>query len=397
MVATTNDFYPVILDIGPRYIRAGFAGESAPIATIKIINYDNTPANGIPPYFNTNDASMTSDQQDMVISSLIESDPVVGKLFKVYNNDHANWMSMEKIPESDIQFLLLNIFKDHLIVSPSRTKVILIDSNISILNKSIISNILLFKVGVRSIIWLPESTLTVISACNTNGMVINIRWDTLYISPVIDLRVIHLLEDHNKLNGCSLHYKVVEKLLELNDENVNDLLTKDSFELIEDFVLNAMYVRHIDDKAEDFQLYEVSEGVNIPNKLRYEIIESLFFDKFTLSQEIITIVKKSPIDIRTILLQNILLIGEISNIAGFKARLMQEIRLLASSKAISNINLGLWTGCSLYCSTTLIRNNEFWKSEEITRDKLNQSISENGIKLANIPDSFNSLYKYGVS
>lgn len=399
MARSSNEYYPVILDISSAFVRAGFAGDALPLVTIKSVDQNNhSSSSTIPPYYNVNDASMTTEQHDMVISSLFSSNAVLRKVSEIYSKDHSNNSRQSKsMSERNLQIKLSDIFVNHLLVPPSKTKIIIVDSNYSILEKSRISTILLSKIGVKSIIWVPEPMLHVIGANNSNGLVVNVRWDLLLINPIIDLRILNHLEDDKRFNGSSLHYKIIEKLIELEDEAVNALLERnDLFNIIENFIANAVYVRPIDDKENDSRLFQISKGISIPNRLRYEVIESLFFEEENICQVIASTVKKSPIDIRQVLLENIIIAGETSNIPGFKVRLIQEVRNLVTGNASCKITLGLWAGCSLYCSTTLVRQNEkVWKSQEITKEVLKNSISQDGIRLTNLPDAFNSLYKNG--
>lgn len=399
MARSSNEYYPVILDICSTFIRAGFAGDALPLVTIKSVDQNNQSASStIPPYYNVNDASMTSEQHDMVISSLFSSNAVIKKVSEIYSRDHSNNPRQSKsISGRNLQVKLSDIFINHLLVSPSKTKIIIVDSSYSILEKFRISTILLSKIGVKSIIWVPEPALHVIGANNTNGLIVNVRWDLLLLNTIVDLRILSHLEDVERFNGKSLHYKIIEKLIELEDEDVNALLEKDDlFDIIENFIANAVYVRPIGEKENDTGLFQISKGISIPNRLRYEVVESLFFEEANICQIIESTVKKSPIDIRPVLLENIIITGETSNIPGFKTRLIREVRNLVTGNASCKVTLGLWVGCSLYCSTTLIRQNDkVWKSQEITKEILNNSISHDGIRLTNIPDAFNSLYKNG--
>lgn len=396
MARSGNEYYPVILDINSTFIRAGFAGDALPLVTIKSVDQnDQSTLNKVPPYYDLNDASMTSEQLDMVMSCMFSSNPVIKQVSEIYTKDSSHTRHSKCISGNNLQLKLSDIFINHLLVSPPRTKIIIVDSGYSILEKSRISKILLFKIGVKSIIWTPESTLHVIGANSINGLVVNVQWDSLLLNSIIDLRIISHLEQFDKFNGNTLHYKIIEKLLELEDEDVNTLLKNTNlFDIIENFIANAVYVRSIDDKDDDSRLFQISEGISIPNRLRYEVVESLFFEEDNLSQLIASNVIKLPIDLRPILLENIIITGEMSNIPGFKSRLIREVRNLVTGIVSCKITLGLWAGCSLYCSTTLVRQNEeVWKSQEITKETLTKSISPDGIYLTNIPDAFNSLYK----
>ena len=399
MARSSNEYYPVILDICSTFIRAGFAGDALPLVTIKSVDQNTQRASSsVPPYYDVSDASMTSEQHDMVISSLFSSSAVIKRVSEIYSKDHSNNPRQSKsISGNNLQVKLSDIFNNHLLISPSKTKIIVVDSCYSILEKSRISTILLSKIGVKSIIWVPEPMLHVIGANNTNGLVVNVRWDLLLLNTIIDLRILSHLEDVKNFNGSSLHYKIIEKLIELEDEDVNALLERnDLFDIIENFIANAVYVRPIDEKENDTRLFQISKGISIPNRLRYEVVESLFFGEDKISQVIVSTVKKSPIDVRPVLLENIIITGETSNIPGFKTRLIREVRNLVIGNATCKVTLGLWAGCSLYCSTTLVRQNEkVWKSQEITKEILKNSISHDGIRLTNIPDAFNSLYKNG--
>lgn len=411
-----NEYFPIILDIGSRFLRLGYVGESIPTVTIPTTsnftsynnfntNTSNNPNCNLPKYLDTNDTSLTPADLELINGRLFES-PHYKKLSEIYTQDLINfkWINLqEDLSNRDKSCSLImkfkRIFSDEILIPPIKVKIILINPNNSVSLNYQILNFLLFDLRVKSVILLNESIMNLVGSNLSSGLVVQLGWKQATIDPIIDLRKLDELsyENEKKFNGYTLHYKIIESLINLNDSKVNDLLLSrlDVFDIIELFIVNAVYVRLKDDKTCTVSEYTILPEVTIPGSLRYEIIEKMLFDENdenSLPKVIVNIIKKSAVDIRCQLSENIIICGGLSKIAGLKTRLLQEIRILDHFEVEGKLTVGSWCGTSLYCANNLFRQSRsIIRNQEITRDVLRENTSEKGILLSALPDNWNLL------
>lgn len=414
------EYYPLIFDLGSRFTRSGFVGDSQPAMTLPIAkpsivksssncSNDESTLINTPPYLDVSNKSLTEDLSYKLLLSL-KDHPVFGKLCQIYQNDlqEARWIDFQTELRQDNNHLFQNLkllINEKLLVQPKKIKLILIDNSQAVLINYILSKFLLFELKVKSIIFLPESIMTMVGANIRDGLNIDISWKKCTINYIYDLRILHEFnyESFQKFNGNTLHYKIIEKLIDLNDETLNkELLSKENlFDIVELFIGNAVYVKDIDDDNLDERKFEIIPGIHIPSRIRHEVIEAVFFSKGHdlqageghLPSIIKECINRVPLDIRLQLIKNTVFSGGLSKIPGFKTRFLEELRAL-DIPAKGKITLGSWTGCSMYCSTSLLRQSQkIVKNHEITRDVMNDlEIKDKGINLTAFPNDWNSLY-----
>lgn len=397
MSRSSNEYTPVIVEIGSRFIKVGFAGETSPLvvkSTGALFPF-NEVNQTYPSFLGVNDSSLTTQQRDVLIERSIQDNPHISKTIELYNNNKHKWIRLNSESNKHDNITLYNklheIFSIDLMVSPRRCKIILIDNKFSIANKFKIFDALINKLKVKSVITLPDQVLSTIGGGERDGLVLDFGWEALKIDPIFDLRSLTNggREVFNDFNGVSLHYRVILELLQLNDPNVNELIQRsDLFEVIETFIMKDMYV------GEGLNEDEVATilGVPVPSHLRHSIVELMLKDP-KLYNIVDHIVKSSNIDCRPILLKSFLITGGLSKIPGFKARLMEELKKRYPSASSKN-TLGSWAGSSLYITTVLIKQDKSkWKELEITREILGGLISDKSYKLSVLPDSINASFK----
>lgn len=370
-MSRSHEYTVIILEIGSRYIRAGIAGDVAPPIVVETaVKYPDHHVHSqtLPAYFGLQDSALTPEQRQQVWSKLIDDNPAVETLAEIYTGELHHWLHPLSLSyEYHLYCQLIDIFT-RLLVTPRRTKVILIDSHFSARHRLKILQALLWKLKAKSVIVEPEAPLDVISTGNSDGLVLDIGWNQFRLQPVVDLRTLSVTEDF-AFTGLSLHYKTVEALIALKDARIDAVLAlPDLFDVIERFIVNGMYVRQ-ENSPNHHEDYEIVPDVWAPHRLRYEIVENLFFDGRFVA-EINRIIDKATIDCRPILVSNIVITGGTARIRGFIPRVLRELSL-KQPKTKLNPSLGPWIGASLYVSTVLINEaRPTWKEKEITRDAL---------------------------
>lgn len=398
-----NEYTPIILEIGSRFIRAGIAGQSQPLSTVvtstKFPSVDHQLV--IPSFYGLQDAALTTSQYDLVSKELC-LDQNTKTLSQQYSRELHKWIDFSTDFETLLHAKLLHLFSNELLVSPRKCKVILVDSNFAVVTKFQILHILLRKLMVKSVILQPESILSTIASDIENALVMDFGWQSFRIDLVIDLRNINnkTANEFVSFSGSALHYKFVLALIEVLDVGVMEKLSSrdDFFELVEQFIMNAMYVKGRGDTPENAD-FEIVDGINIPNRLQYEVMEGCFFSNDELVNIVDSVIRKATVDSRPMLLQNLVITGGVSNVPGFRSRLIDELRRFYNTLAVDSKDcMGSWSGCSMYVSCVLINQDKsVWKENEITRDTMSSLSNDRGFKLSGFPDSINNLHRVGHS
>ncbi|KAK6455928.1 actin-like protein [Scheffersomyces xylosifermentans] len=401
--SASNEYSAVILTIGPRLVSVGKAGDSLSQSiqfrdSCNTIEVDDNKE--LPGFLELDDFSLSPEQQDVLFHNSITNSSDYDKLSIIYTEDKSKWCPIN-IPnglgersEAILHKVLIELIIERTDISPRDMKVFLIDNGFSALVKFQIFNILLNKLKFRAVILQPESVLSIIASNKDSGLVVDIGWNSAKFSPVIDVRdltVNNKYEYSRQWNGVTLHYLMLLRLIELNDDIVNEMLLsrQDLFDIIENFIMTCVFVRPIDGESSfaDSSRFEILEDVFIPNKLRYEVVESMFFGENSIIQPIKSIIKETNIDNRVTLLRNVVVTGDVPNIKGFKFRLSQELKKTFDDKVTTRISLGPWVGCSLYVSSILSQlDKSQWKRFEITRDSMKSLQGVQGYRLSGLPD-----------
>lgn len=425
----SHQYYPVILEIGSRLVRSGFAGDAAPLSTLQIndpiFNFKVRKHEEVENEFqfhNDNDLSIV--YEDISAYKQQPMGPVELKLrtqiSEYYNNDLINkkWLfdqdillskqleaSSNRITENLLERILYHIYVTDLLVDAKRCKVIIPFPVLWPIHiKRSIANVLLDDIHAQSIIFLPDAILSVLSAGTKNGLVVDLGWDQVTVSPVYDEKLIYKnIKMTNRGSGKDLHYHVLQMLLQNSDKIEGlDFANKDTvFEFIENFINEAVYCHPLNEglpfiEHED-SLYTCSDGVKVPSVLRNYIIEELYFPpenkrQYDDSEEPLipllnNIILNLAIDLRQSLANRIIFTGHLSKVPGLKTRILQELRQENKDLTFKSIvSLGSWSGASLYCSTKLMASASNIKNQELVRDDYLQG-------KANIPDWIDHIYQ----
>ncbi|ODV81310.1 uncharacterized protein CANTADRAFT_203960 [Suhomyces tanzawaensis NRRL Y-17324] len=411
-MSLSNEYTPIIAEIGTRNIRIGFAGDPLPSATqCTSAKYPYQFHDEYPQFLDVDDSAMNKHQRANVIEQMVAEQPEIKQLIQIYGSERHKWIHLNRSPsgrtnatEEDwhLQDLLADMLRDDLVLAPRRCKVILVDRGFSIATKFRLCEQLLNRFKFKSVITCPSAVLSVMGANERNGLVLDFGWESLGVSLVVDLRdVSQRIEEIFTLGGLTLHYMVVRELIRLDNPHVNEhlLARKDLFEIVEDFIMNGMFVLPYGERIDDHTLadFKITDDVFVPGLLRYKVVEDLYFKNESLRQSITGVLESTNIDTRPLLLDNVIIAGGVSGIPGFKYRMVQEIKAWTGAKGVvGKPTLGAWAGCSMYVSSVLVNEDKsVWKEQEVTRDIINSLTTENGVKLAGLPDSVNAIHKIG--
>lgn len=373
MTDTSSEYHAVIINIGTKCISAGFVGEAEPATVLQIGPFNESCERAFPPYFEL-DHSLTRLERKNIIERLT-SDPILKDLSDIFTKEQCLWFPLRSLVNCHssatlsraVRSKVIELFVNRLLVTPSRTKVFLVDSSITESSKNIIYNELLYGIGVRSIYCIPEPILTIVGANSKEGLVVDIGWDKISIVPVIDLRMVEECgyENFRKLTGTHLHYYTLQKLLELENNELTENLRSESLEFVNNFVTNCMYCKQDDEKQETQFIFN---GINIPNEIRYQPVHECFLSGHMLAECILKVVERCPLDYRSNLMSSICFTGSVTSIPGFKSSILEQLRELTSMQVQAIISLGPYAGYSLYGSTKLVREEySAWKGFEVTK------------------------------
>lgn len=365
-----NDKNIVVIEIGRRYTKCGFAGEPAPRAIIK---------------------SVSKDKQ-------------------------GKWMYLHSItnPEdlqANLGDFIEKIYFNHLAVSPKEKKVVIVES---VFCKSIFRNALtrvfFEQFNIPSILFVPDHLVALATLGRSTGLVVDLGEIEAISIAVVD--GVTLLDGTQFAN---LGAKTLDSLISAELLKHNPYLKEVGPELVEDIRVKACFVapyerglkmtsdklrksKEIQSEAirmAEEQNIEVSIGtlegcyflseqddhspattsypldgykvVKIPGNLREGVCE-IFFEiighEHSLTTMIVETILSAPIDCRRELAANILVIGGIANMPGLEHRLHDELANLNDyerfkrkipekflfHQPICPRNYVSWLGASMFCT-----------------------------------------------
>lgn len=334
-----SEYYAVVLQFSATEIKLGFAGESVPHVTLSPLSPTwkkfQPPTTGqtqkLPRYLGVGSRALEPEEKAKLIES-IQSDPSTKNIVGQYTADlnYGRWTHWHTNEYLHLARLLKYCVVQFLLVLPANCKFFIIDPNFPALQKyQLCSSLLKLKV-CAALVFLPQAQLSAISAGLEDSVVVDFAWDECTVTVLGELRVLASATFH-QYSEETVHYKVVETKGTLNFEEVQKLNTKSGIE--------------------DLKLLSLLKG--LPGKIADLIL-------------------KLDIDAKAKVCENIVFTGALLESPGVKKAIIGEIQKLLPHLHISaKRTLGSWAGASLYCSTTLLRqDSRKWKHMEVSRDKL---------------------------
>lgn len=340
-----SQYYPIILQLGSRFLRVGFAGDATP-TLVRRTNYHLSDAQLAPL---AHGHGMDIPGADVLWSYDLSS------------------VDMDQL-EALLERIIHSVYKSDLLVNPTLCKVLVLDPCLSpIPLKKVITRVLLFHMHAQSIRFIPESVMSSVASGSHCSLVIDMGWQMTSVMPVFDMRELFIHHKQTRRAGCWLHDTVRQGMEKLG--------LQPSFEFVERFIIESMYCDVDNTRTGEYTF----DGIVLPQDLRYAALEEVIFsnspcqddDTLPISQLVQQVISSLDIDLRPALSKRVIITGGLSNIPGVKTRLLYEIEKLVPVQGIKT--LGAWQGASLYCSTALMTTKA---RNELTRDKYLSGESE---------------------
>lgn len=356
-------YYPVIIQIGARFIRVGFAGDATPILRTPTNAYDLSDSQ-----LNNNiEFKHALPEKDHIQ----KQDGLENNYLWTYDLTEFNAAKLECLLER----IIYDIYQRNLLVDAKKCKVLVLEPPLfPIPLKKIIAKVFLFHIHAQSLRFYPEPVLSCVSAGSSSGLVIDLGWNQTTVTPIFDLRMMYKDIKVSCKAGRQLHEYVRDKLQEFES-----WAEVDSFSMTEKLICDTFYCRTKASLRTDAKEFEF-ENIIIPNSIRYELLERFMFEpedsdldneNHQLVPMITTTLRNLPIDLRSELSTKIIITGGLSNMPGLKTRILEEVEQSLGHPVEAIDSLGSWEGASLYCSTSLMSPSTTGskKSDELFRDR----------------------------
>ncbi|ODQ78783.1 hypothetical protein BABINDRAFT_9019 [Babjeviella inositovora NRRL Y-12698] len=382
----------VVLLVGSRFIRAGFAGEAVPeiqsstsdstwIPTQNTIYVSGSGNHALDHRRNIKSTHLTPlhlHSTDLHRRRWLWSYDMLA----VANSQHQNYFDAIS---RHLERLLYDIYTDELLVDPKSCQVIVVDPVLFPTPlKSILTEALLHRLHAHSVVYLPEPVLSCIAAGTRNALVVDLGWHNFTVTPVYDLRIIHNGLKSTNRAGMRLHYEMV------------DALGESDFGAIESLITEVCYCDELGSERpsapEDSETFSTRLGVSIPNHLRHLVLEKFMFpetetpddEEHSLLDIISEALDTLPIDVRATLSSSIVFTGGLANIPGLRTRILREMRGRKPGEVAAISGLGPWAGASMY-SNYVARPH---KTMEVRRDKYLEAVGSYPM-----PDWLENIYR----
>lgn len=338
------EYYAVILHFTPRSFRLGFAGEPEPIVDLTPSSLlwkhfvSNTPTERQYPWFLETESHSLESSNKTELLDAIDLLPELSLMVKHFNKDYNEnrWTNWHRNHYRDLGRLLKHCISHEMLISPSLCKLFIIDGGLLAVEKYQVCQSLLAQRKCAAVSFLPHSVLCAVAASIEDATVIHIDWHECNVSILSDLRSV-LEKTYRDFSLETVHYNLEGGTLE--------------FDAIEALASAPLHREQLEELSMDHPMKMILSG---------------------LPEEVARMILASDIDTRPKVAKNIVFLGAVGGIPGFKAVFISQLRKYLPSLTVSGKEcLGAWTGASLYCLTTLLRQDKSkWKRKEVSRDKL---------------------------
>ncbi|XP_055911230.1 actin-related protein 10 [Eupeodes corollae] len=332
---------PVVLDIGTAYTKIGFAGEAHPRFIIPSESY----------------LSSTGD---------------IEKLF--------NYSSKTELYDHMVDFLQTIFFK-HVLVSPKDRKVVMVENIFGeTIIRETIAEVLFKHFEVSSILFVPTHLIALSTLAVPSGVVVDMGYNEATVVPIFSsVQILKAFQDQ-AFGAKSIHDEIKRQLVEagINASHLTESILED-IKVRTCFVTTAERAKQYRENQPitpppdlEYSIKE-KEIITIPGSVRetaYEIMFSEDNEQSSLPYLILDAILKCPVDARTVLGENIFLIGGTSIIMGLLSRLKTELNTLLSNNnrykdklffksvkfhtAIGRANFAAWLGASICGATEIV-------------------------------------------
>lgn len=354
----SQQYYPIVFQLGARFVRVGFAGDAVPTAVRRTNWYDLS--GGVLGPMDSCHVSGAIGASDLAASQHEQGQFLWPLDFSTVDVD---------ILESVLERLVHDLYTNDLLVDPKKCKVLIVEPAMYPLPlKNVLTRVFLFHMHAQSVRFLPESVMTAVSSGSHCALVIDMGWNQTTVMPVFDFRQLYPHYKQTRRAGRWVHLATLQRMKELGLDP--------SFEFVERFIVETMYCGIDNDASGEYTF----DGVTLPQELRYSALQEVLFpdsqggnddddDARSIAALIHEVIQQINIDLRSALSTKIVITGGVSQIPGVKTRVIHEVNNLVKVSGIRS--LGPWQGTSLYCSVSLMSPTSMAKSKsgELQRDK----------------------------
>ncbi|CDK24461.1 unnamed protein product [Kuraishia capsulata CBS 1993] len=372
MTDYSQQYHPVILDLGSRNVTYGFAGEPTPTGTMAYRDLDIQRRE-----LQFSEVKMTKQEANEYLKTLKTDSH---DLARIYAGDlqSLQWLwnydklrprlgadgsiihTDQYLEETHLERSLYALFLYELLIDAKSTKVIILEPHFLPEHvKKRYTYVLLNHLHVQSVTSLPSSILTCLGAGVKSGVVIDFGWEYVTVVPVYDLRVIQDLGISSGRSAKGLHYEILSSILQgkhLTREILTSMSCHQVFQMVEDIVINrtssAMEGPHIDDLIDRYLF---------PARNTWKSLDS---NEMSVVQLVENMIGLLPFDLKKPLQQNVIITGGLSQVPGLKKKIIEQLGL--DYKEV--FSLGSWSGGSIY-SDNLLRGKNLVRSGELRRNE----------------------------
>jgi actin, other eukaryote len=352
----------IVLDIGPGWVKAGFAGDDAPRAVFPTVVGESRHA-GIMVGAGAKDA--------YVGDEALSKRSILNLSYPLQGGSISNWDDYEKI--------LAHIFSNELRVNPSEHPVIITSSQLmSKEHREKITSLLFEKFNVPAFYLINQAVAALYSAGKTTGVVLESNNGITSCVPIYEGTVLHHAIEQLPFGGADL----TSYLAKLLTERGYSFTSQSELEIVRDIKDKLCYVSEdydVEMKKNESEIeknYEMPDGQVISLAAeRFRCPEALFqpshlgLEHNGIHHSLFSAIGKCDIDIRPDLYSNIILAGNNTLFKNIEIRLEKELKKLApkveeiSIKAPPERKYSAWVGASVLASLSTFQSMWITKSE----------------------------------
>lgn len=321
----------LIFEFGARCMRAGFAGESSPRCAIA---------------YSPERQRRAGDYRRWVPG--YGSRPRKRKRGQDWGKDHELWrMNVEEadlgLVEDKVERLLRDVEHQHLMLDNRQKRVSLVVS--SLLPKPLLSTLLgtIFSaLQASSIALLPSSVMAAVGAGVRSALIVDIGWEETAVSAVYEHR--EVMQWRSVRAGRLL----IDTFAKVLDQSTEQAL---GFDDVEEIMRRMGWCRQRENNpqstspnsAETVNIPLPTINLKVPFASLAEPVEDALFARGTTASDLddhdqplpllmYNALLHLPIDVRRLCVSRVILTGGISNLAGLKRRLTQELEALVQTR-----------------------------------------------------------------
>lgn len=192
-----NEYFAVILEVSPRLINVGFAGEAVPSVSLRPDlpiwkRYQPAYKETYPRHFGLQSHSISQEQKEEILE-LLKKDDLSRSSLNAYQEAHrgGNFTFWEQDNYRAVSRLLKQVVTKQLMVSPRHVKIMVLDNDSSALERFQLSSALLGPFGcAASVYFIPRAPCISMAASVEEALVVDIGWLECRLSALSELRVV---------------------------------------------------------------------------------------------------------------------------------------------------------------------------------------------------------------